>query len=189
MLLNKPKISMVESLLLNIDAEYTATFIAKKKNQNQKSVQLFLDSLETEGILKSRFEGKNKLFSWNKNNQLIVTQFILSVEHLRTLYFYKSNPLIKQVLEELLPEIKGIALIFGSFADNTQTGGSDVDIAIIGKYDEESIQRIIELYNLDISIKHMKKYEENALTKEIQKKHILLKNAEMYVKEDITWIN
>ena len=189
MLLNEQKLTMIQPLLLHIDAEYTATFISKEQNQNQKSVQLFLDSLETKGILTSRYEGKNKLFSWNKNNPLIVKQFILSVEHLRTLYFYKANPFMKQVLEKLLREIKGMALVFGSFADNTQTEDSDVDIIIIGKYDEESTKRIISLYNFDISIKHMKKYEENALTKEIKKKHIILKNAEMYIEEVIPWIN
>lgn len=189
MILTSQKLIMIESFILYPDSKYTASQIAKNKKLNQKSAQLFLDSLEKQGILQSHYEGKNKLFGWNKNNKQIVRQFILAIENLRTIEFYQQNTIVKQIIDKIYPCIKGSIILFGSFADNSQTSNSDIDLLFIGKYDTQEINEICKLYNVAISIKHMKKYESNTLTKEVQKKHILIKNAESYINKAIQWIN
>lgn len=189
MRLDNKKVEMLEPFVLDDSLKNSASKIARDKKLNQKSVQLFLNSLEKQGILQFEFQGKNKLFFWNKNNKSIVRQFILTIENLRTINFYQKQPLVKKIMEKIYPNVNGIAIIFGSFADNSQTNESDIDLLIIGKYDEAKIRDIINLYDIAISIKNMKMYKINPLTKEVQKKHIIIKNAESYINEAIEWIN
>ena len=183
------KLRMFEPFLLDPDLKSTASQIAKKTKNHQKSTQLFLDSLENEGILKSKRDGKNKLFFFNKDNVQVVKNFMLSLEHLRTINFYKINPKIKQFIEKITAFINGSIVLFGSYANNSHNNSSDIDILIIGNYDEKKVSEVANTYNLDISIKHMEKYEENVLTREVQKNHIFLKNTELYISEAIEWIN
>lgn len=189
MILNKQKITMLESFILNTDEKITASQIAKKHNLNQKSVYLFMEELEKEGILTSEMQGKNKLYHLNKSNGELVKQFLCSVEHLRTIYFYQKNPSIKLIIQKILPHITGMAAIFGSYAKNTQKETSDLDIFIAGNYDEKEIASISSTFSVDINIKHQKSLKEDTLTKEIKKNHILIKNTEQFIRGANQWIN
>ena len=189
MILNEQKIAMFESFILNTDEKTTASQIAKKHNLNQKSIYLFMEELEKEGILTSEIQGKNKLYQLNKFNKELVNQFICSVEHLRTVYFYQENPGIKLIIQKILPHIKGIAVIFGSYAKNTQKETSDLDIFIAGNYNEKEISSISSTFGIDINIKHQTSFREDTLIKEIKKNHILIKNTEQFIREANQWIN
>ena len=189
MILNEQKIAMFESFILNTDEKATASQIAKKNNLNQKSVYLFMEELGRDGILTSEIQGKNRLYQLNKYNKELVKQFICSVEHLRTVYFYQKNPDIKLIIQKLLPHIDGMTAIFGSYAKNTQKGTSDLDIFIMGNYDEKEIDLISATFSININIKHYTSFKEDTLTKEIKKNHILIKNTEQFVREANQWIN
>ena len=189
MILNEQKIAMFESFILNTDEKITASQIAKKHNLNQKSIYLFLEDLEKQGILISEMQGKNKLYQLNKSNQELVRHFLCLIEHLRTFYFYHENPNIKLIIQKILPYIQGIAAIFGSYAKNTQKETSDLDIFIIGNYDEEKIASISSTFNIDVNIKHQKSFKQNRLIKEVEKNHILIKNIEQFIQEVNQWIN
>lgn len=182
MLLNIKKIKMAETFVLNPSIKITASQIARDKNLNQKSTALFLEELEKELILKSKMQGKNKLYCLNNENLEIVTQYLCAVEHLRTKAFYEKNTKIKLLIEKINPYINGIGIIFGSYAKNTQKEKSDLDIFIIGNHDEEEIRRISKTYNIEINIKEQKNFETNALTKEVIKNHIILKNTEEFIR-------
>ena|SRR3989338_8252740 len=189
MILTPQKITMFESFVLNTDEKITASQIAQKYNLNQKSVYLFTEELERKGILNSEMQGRNKLYQLNRSNKELVKQFICSVEHLRTVYFYQEHPSIKLIIQKLLPHIKGIAAIFGSYAKKTQKETSDLDIFIAGKYDEPEIASISSTFSIDINIKHQTSFKEDTLTKEIKKSHILIENTEQFVREANQWIN
>ncbi len=189
MILTEKKLTMLKSFISNTDEKTTASQIAKKHDLNQKSVYLFMEELEKEGIVISEMQGKNKLYELNKSNKELVCQFLCSIEHVRTAHFYQKNPDIKLIIQKFLPHIKSIAAIFGSYAKNTQKETSDLDIFIAGDYDEKEILSISETFGIEISIKHQSSFKENTLTREIKKNHILIKNTEQFIREANPWIN
>lgn len=181
MLLDK-KIRIIEEFLRDYKSELTGSFIAKKRKLNQKTVANFLNKLEDETILKSRFQGKNKLYSLNMDNKEIIKNFILTAENIRTINFYKQEPLIKEISEKIQNSIKGSAVIFGSYAKGIQKKDSDLDILIIGKANEKEIDKISKMYNLEISLKIYPKIKKrDILIKEVIKDHIIIKNAERFI--------
>jgi len=182
MLLNN-QIQIFEEFLRDFDAKLTGSFIAKKKNLNQKTVSNYLNRLEKEAILKSKIQGKNKLYSLNLDNKKIVKNFIIAVEHLRTINFYKKNILIKEIVEKIDSSIKGIAVIFGSYAKNTQNQDSDLDILIIGRCNEKEINNISKTYRVDISLKIYPRFKKDILTKEAIKNKVIIKNTEQFIGE------
>jgi len=189
MILNNQKITMLESFISNTDDKITASQIAKNHNLNQKSVYLFMEELEKESIMTSEIQGKNKLYYLNKDNKEIVKQFLCSIEHLRTIFFYQKHPSLKLIIQKILPYIDDIAAIFGSYAKNTQKKTSDLDIFIAGNYDEKEIASISSTFNIDINIKRQTSFKEDTLTKEVKKNHILIKNTEQFIREANQWIN
>ncbi len=175
------QIKIFEGFLANFRRELTGSFIAKKNKLNQKTVANYLNYLEKEHILKSRREGRNKLYRLNENNKEIVKHFIIAIEHLRTIEFYNKNSLIKEVSEKILPYIKGITVIFGSYAKGNANSDSDLDILIIGKANEKAIDKISEMFNIEINPKIYPKIKHDILIKEVTKNHIIIKNTEQWV--------
>lgn len=174
------KTKILEELLTN--KELTASQIAKEKNLNQKTVSNYLNNLEEQLILKSRTQGKNKLYSFNIGNEPNIRNFLVALENIRTLNFYKNNLLIKEVVLKIDSLIKGIAIIFGSYAKNKQNKNSDLDILVIGKVNEDKIHTISKIYHLDISIKCYPKFSKDLLMEEVQKHHIIIKGAEDWIR-------
>jgi len=184
MLLNG-QIKIFEEFLRDFNVGLTGSFIAKKKKLNQKTTSSFLKNLEKETILKSKTEGKNKLYYLNLDNKEVVKNFIIAVEHLRTINFYKKNILIKEIAEKIQNQIKGIAVIFGSYAKGIQKKDSDLDLFIIGKCNEKEIDKISHLYGLELNLKIYPKLEKDLLTLEIIKDHLIIKNVELFIEEII----
>ncbi len=161
----------------------TGSFIAKKKKLNQKTTANYLYALEKEGILKSKVQGKNKNYFLNLDNKEILKNYILAVEHIRAIEFYKKNLIIKEISEKINGHINGSALIFGSYAKDIQKKNSDLDILIIGKCNEKEIERIAKNYNTEINLKIYPKLEKDFLTKEAVKNHIFIRNSELIIEE------
>jgi len=172
-----------EEFLREYSSNLTGSLIAKKKKLNQKTTANHLQSLEKEGILKSKIQGKNKNYFLNLENKEIVKNYILAVEHLRTVEFYKKNLIIKEISEKINEHITGSALIFGSYAKNSQKKNSDLDILVIGKCNEKEIEKIGKTYNLEINLKIYPKFESDLLIKEAIKNHIFIKNFDLIILE------
>ena len=179
------QIQVFEEFLRDFNLKLTGSFIAKKKKLNQKTVSNYLNQLEKENILKSKMQGKNKLYSLNLNNKEILKNFIIAIEHLRTINFYKKHLLIKEISEKIQPLIKGTVIIFGSYVKNTQKQNSDLDILIIGKCNEKEINKISKIYKIRINPKIYPKLEKDILIKEVIKNHIIIKNTEQFIEEII----
>ena len=118
----------------------------------------------------------------------MILNFILSVENARTIGFYQKHPMVKEVIVRLLPEIKGISLVFGSYAKGTEKKESDLDIFVVGSADEKAIDEIADMYHLEVnavqySLAAFRKAlkENDAVVKEIIKSHILIQNAQEFV--------
>jgi predicted nucleotidyltransferase len=176
------KIHIIGEFLRDSSAALTGSFIAKKTGMNQKTVSNFLKELETEHILKSKVQGKNKLYFLNLDNMEIVLNFLMAVEHLRVMNFYKKNIIVKEIVGKILPFVQGIGVIFGSYASGNQKRGSDLDILVVGKCNEREIDKISELYKIDISLKIYPKLDRDILIKEVLKNHVVIKNADDFIR-------
>jgi predicted nucleotidyltransferase len=186
MILNEQKIKILEEYTREYTLRLTGSSIAQRKKLNQKSVSNVLKELEEEGILKSKTEGKNKLYFFNLDNKLILSNFISIIEHSKANLFYKKNPLIKEIAIKIIGKCEGIILIFGSYAKKINKTDSDLDIFIVGNYDEDYINSLSELYKVKISVKNYSLLEfKRSLSEpfilEIKKDHILLKGTEEFV--------
>jgi len=102
--------------------------------------------------------------------------------------FLEKNLIIREVTEKINPFIKGIGVIFGSYAKETVNKDSDLDIFIAGEYNEEEIKKVSKIYGIEISIKcyPLKTFEKNLsndiLLKEIIKNHFVFLNSEQFIK-------
>lgn len=188
MLLNNNVLTVLEPFVLDYRARFTGSSIAKSRKLNQKTVSNYLKSLERQNFLKSATEGRNRLYFLNLSDEQLIVNFISAVENARTINFYQKHILIKEIAAKILPHIKGISLIFGSYAKGNEKEGSDLDIFIFGSADEGQIDKIADIYHLEINIKkyallEFKKAlkENDPLVKEAIKNHILIQNAHEFV--------
>lgn len=187
MILNATRIRIMEEFLRDYKIRLTGSTIAKNKGLNQKTVANSLKEFEEMGILRSTMQGKNKLYYLNLDDKKTIENFISAVEYLRTMEFYKKQPLIKEIITKIVPYCKGIVAIFGSYAKGTQKKDSDLDI-LIGSYNLKEIEKISKMYKIEINIKHyplnsFRKalINKDPLTEEVIKNHILILDAEKFV--------
>jgi len=165
--------------------EYYIREVEKLLNISPRTAQLMLEDLENKGILESKMRGKIKLyklkFNWSSKKYLIFT------EQYKEIAFMEKNILIKEIIEKISSDIKGIGLIFGSYVKGTYDKDSDLDIFIAGTYDKERIKKISKMYGIEISVKcypittFEKNINEDILLKEILKNHIIFLNVEHFV--------
>jgi len=188
MILDTLRLHVLEEFLGDYDISLTGSIIARKKNLNQKSVANVLREFEMQGVLKSKIQGKNKLYSLNLDDSQMIVSFISMLEHMRTLDFYKRQPLIKEISKKFIPYCEGSVAIFGSYAKGIQKKGSDLDVFIVGRYDREEIEKISGIYKIDINVKNypfvlFKKslLKKDNFLEEVKKDHILVKDVQQFV--------
>lgn len=188
MLLNIHKIAIMSEFLGNYKVTLTGSFIAEKNKLNQKSVSNFLRESEEEGVLKSSRQGKNRLYTLNLENSPLIIDYISSIEHLRTIGFYKRHSLIKEISEKILPYCNGITVIFGSYAKGTEKKDSDLDVFVAGSCNKNKIEETSKIYNLEVNLKIyplslFKKAlkQKDPFVEEIINNHIVIKNIQEFV--------
>ncbi len=187
MLLNTARIQILEEFLKDYEARITGSFIAEKKNLNQKSTANALKCFEEEGFLKSATQGKNRLYLINLGDAEMSGNFISAIEHLRAIEFYKKHVLIKEIAAKIVSHCDGIAAIFGSYAKGTAKKDSDLDIFVAGKCNEKEIEKVSDMYKIEINIKTypLPIFEKALMTKdplaeEVIKYHIIIKGIEQF---------
>ncbi len=188
MILDNLRLQVLEEFLRDYDVSFTGSTIARKKSLNQKSAANILREFEMQDILKSTTQGKNKLYSLNLDDSQRIVSFISMLEHMRTLDFYKKQPLIKEISRKIIPHCEGPVAIFGSYAKGIQKKGSDLDVFVAGKYDSEEIEKVSAMYKIDINVKNyplalFKKslMKKDYLLEEVKKDHILICDVQKFV--------
>ncbi len=172
--------------------EYYIRELNKLLKVSPRTSFVTLKKMEKFGILKSKLRGKIKTYSIV--NSHISREFFILTEQYKKIQFLEKNHLIKEVLEKIDQHIQGIVIVFGSFAKDTQKEDSDLDLFIVGKYNEKEINKVSRIYNLEIDIKTypkrtFKKYiTEDILLKEIIENHIIIKGTENFVNTIAKWI-
>ena len=132
-------------------------------------------------------EGKIKSYKLKVNE--LSKRYLIFVEQYKSISFMEKNLLVKEIIEKISPFIKGIGLIFGSYAKGTANKESDLDIFTAGNYENEEIKKVSRNLGLEISVKcyPLKTFEKNVnqdtLLKEILKNHIVFLNAEQFIQK------
>jgi predicted nucleotidyltransferase len=143
--------------------------LARLINEDPTNLGRELSKLEKEGILKFEEKGKEKYYSVNKDYPL---------------YSDMKKMIVKTVgiegsLKEILLKIGGIkyAFIFGSFAKKRESAASDVDLFLIGKFNEDKLIEKIDNFEKKFSrVINYHIYLEKDLQKKLKEKDSFLKN-------------
>ena len=152
--------------------------LAKKLQISPRSVKIYCDLFEKEGIIKREIKGNMHLFTTNNDN--------FRVKEMKRVYFL--NLLAEMNIENIAEESASIA-IYGSYASGNYDEKSDVDILIIGE--EQYVKRDIivkimgkmgkefQLTVIPIIKWEKMKKDEDHFVKSIIRNHILIKGVEL----------
>lgn len=176
----------VLSLFTNdFNREYYVREVEKLLKISPRTAQLILEDLEDKGITQSKTKGKIKTFKLNPSE--FTKRYLIFVEQYKVIAFLEKKLLIKEIIENITPHIRGIGIIFGSYVKGLEKEGSDLDIFIVGNYNNDEIKRVSKNLGIEISIKcyPLKTFEKNLtkdiLLKEVLKNHVVFLNAEQFI--------
>lgn len=150
-----------------------------------RTAQLILDDLENKGILESETKGKIRVYRIRTNS--MSRRYLVFAEQYKAIAFLEKNSMVKELIEKITPFTKGVGIIFGSYAKGRAKKDSDLDIFVIGTYDEEKVREISETYGIEISVKcyPLKTFEKvlanDHLIREVLKSHVVFLNAEKFI--------
>jgi len=149
-----------------------------------------LKQLENLKVLRSSKKGRNKNYSLNQNN-ILTKYYLTTTEEIVTIEYLEKNQLIKKLAEHLTSlNTSNPLILFGSYADNSATEESDIDLFTIGTHTKAQtthIKKFQATYGKKINIKTATTENFNKalrtgdiLIKEIIKKHIILRNPDPF---------
>jgi predicted nucleotidyltransferase len=139
----------------NKSSEHYAAELARLFGEDSKNTHTKLRELKEEGLLKSRVQGKETLYSLNGAFPLLkeyesIVQKTVGVE---------------AQLKLVMNNIRGItqAYIFGSYARNQLTPTSDIDVLVIGDHDilevQKKVLKLQKAVNREINVIDMSEEE------------------------------
>jgi len=152
-----------------------------------RTAQLILEDLEDKGIIESKIRGKIKTYKIKLSE--FTKKYLVFVEQYKTIAFLENNLMIKEIIEKITPYIKGIGIIFGSYAKRIEKKESDLDIFVAGNYNNEEIKRVSKNLGIDINVKcypintFEKGINKDILLKEILKNHLVFVNTEQFIQK------
>jgi len=176
----------VLSLFTNgFDNEYYIREVERSLEISPRTAQLILGDLENKGVLESKVRGKIKSYKLKRSE--VSFRYLVLVENYKLISFIEKNLLVKEVIEKIAPSIKGVSVIFGSYAKGTNKKGSDLDVFVAGECDTKEINSISEAWGIEVSVKTypLKTFEDNirkdVFLREVVKNHIIFLNADKFV--------
>ena len=118
--------ALINYFLLNESAEAYVNELARFLEIDPKNTYRKLIELEQQGVLISRFSGKQKYYRLNRNYPLL--------KELKAIVSATIG--LANIVNEKLKVISGIesAYIFGSYANDQLDEHSDIDILVIGSH-------------------------------------------------------
>jgi uncharacterized protein len=174
------------------EKEYYIREVEKLIEVSSRTALVTLAKLEKKGILESKTKGKIKSYTIKKSS--LSREYLLLTEQYKKIQFLEKNHLVKEVLEKADEFMQGIVILFGSYAKGIQKEDSDLDLFIVGTFDEKKLKKAGHKYGLDINIKTYpmnifeKEIHNDILLKEVIENHILIKDVEGFVRRVVKWI-
>lgn len=168
------------------DKEHYIREVEKLLKVSSRTALVTLAKLENKGILESKIKGKNKTYTINRSS--LSREYILLTEQYKKIQFLEKNHLVKEVLEKTDEFMQGMVILFGSYAKGIEKEESDLDLFIVGNYDENKTEEVGKKYGIDINIKSYpmdileKEISDDILLREIIENHIIIKDIEGFVR-------
>ena len=160
---------------------FTGREIARRLAVNHQTALSILKLMVSRGILKSRVQGRNFLYSLNLDD-FNVHHFLILTETLHAQAFLENFEL-KSVIKELFSFADAI-VVFGSFAQNKQKESSDLDLVLVQPTSRQNIGKILHLFPREINVHYVTWKEfiaslntKNHLALEIKKNHVIYGNV------------
>ena len=175
--------------------DYEASFhiraMAKLLDTSHVTILPHLKHLEQIKILQHEKVGRNKQYLLNKTN-ILTKYYLVTTEQLATINYLEKNFIIKKLAEHLNNlDTAAPIILFGSYADNSATDESDIDLFCIGtltKDQTSQIKKFETTFGKKINIKTATTENFNTglrtgdiLIKETVKNHIILSNPDPFV--------
>lgn len=153
--------------------------LAKILNTNPMTIARKVKQLEKKNIVDYNLEGKNKVYFLKKS--LEANQYLKAAENLKIITLISKHPRLRNIIDVINKDCSiGLAIIFGSYAQEKETKNSDIDIYI--ETTNRKIKEKLELLDSKLSIKIGPFITENNLIKEIIKNNIIIKGVDRYYK-------
>lgn len=132
---SKVTVKILTYYFLNPDLRHYINELARILKLDPKNLLRKLNELEKEGILKSEFVGKQRYFSLNKKSK--VTNIYKDL--------MAQTAGLEEQIRKLIRNVPGTeqAYIYGSYAKNTMSTGSDIDILIVGNHSTLKMQKAL----------------------------------------------
>jgi predicted nucleotidyltransferase len=165
--------------------------MANSLNVSHMTLLPHLNRLEELRILRSAKVGRNKQYSINQDN-ILTKYYLTTTEELVTIEYLEKNQFIRKLAEHLnAVDTPNPLILFGSYANNSATEESDIDLFSIGTLTKDQLSRIKKFettFGKKINIKTATTENFNTalrkgdiLIKEIVRNHIILRNADPFV--------
>ncbi len=181
-------------------ADYRTGFHARQAaallKMSHSTAALALGKLERKNILRSEQEGRNKKYYLNLDN-FLTKSYIMNAESMMAVKYFERRFIFKKMFSELADVIRETPVIlFGSYAKESHSRGSDMDILILADNEKKEVAKALEKFGerngkmmhvQKISRKGFEKglMERDTLVLEVVKNHIILNNIPVIV--DILW--
>jgi predicted nucleotidyltransferase len=160
--------------------------LSVKTGMATMTAQRLLKSMENEGILKSKEEGKNKYFELNVDNPKTKME-ILNTESFKMQEIMETYKPIKSFVRGMPPE--PMIVIFGSYASGTATKISDLDVMIVCDKETDLPYHLIpyKIHEIKLTWQQFRQALEKSepVIKEILKNHVILQKHSDFV--EIIW--
>ncbi|MBI2672257.1 nucleotidyltransferase domain-containing protein [Candidatus Woesearchaeota archaeon] len=189
--LNKLEAEILYIFAQNFDLKITILQLTKKIKNYYANVYNTIKSLQKRGLLKIESIGMANICSLNINS-LELPVFMAFIEEISSLQILKKLPFIRRIIEEIknISPISSIG-IFGSYASESATLKSDIDLFILTDKTEKFknfIPRYFPEFEncIDLNVISFEEFIESqkskefTVSKEIVKNKIILMGAELF---------
>lgn len=179
-------LQILELFTKGYNKEYYIREVQKILEISPRTAQLILDDLEKKAVLESLVKGKIRTYKIKKSG--VAKDYLAFVEQYKKISFLEKHALIREIIEKITTSICGVGVIFGSYAKGTEKKGSDLDVFVVGSYDEKVVKEVSVLYGIAINVKNYpakifgKSITTDALVREVLDNHVVFRNAEEFVR-------
>ncbi len=170
--------STLEPLLYN--KELHLAEISKKLNKPHTTVRKQLEMFEKMGLVEKRTIGKLSFYKLKKIPLII--DYLTIIEKEKLIRRCNEELALKEIVE-FFHNFNNPMIIFGS-AVRSLKEANDIDLIILGKFNSNSLIQLEKKLNIKFHILNVKTLKQinEALKKEIIKKHLIIQGSEEWIK-------
>ena len=178
------KLKILNFLGKNIKKSFTMHELSKKLKIPYTSFHRTIKQINTLLIIKEIGKAKTIML----NHKPIIKSYLTISSEEEKKEFLKKNPIIKKICNEI--KTNDVVVLFGSYAQNSQTKSSDIDLFIINNKGKKSIsfskyellfrKKINPIFMTKKEFKLMLREKEENVGKQVLINHIVLNNPEKF---------